>query len=94
MPDVRGTVFLREVAGSHPLSVRMILSGNICVGGALEEISSGVVNVFVTKPWTEPEMRRALERASMPPLARTSSASPRKKIKYFPSAAACDELNT
>jgi len=63
MPEISGTDFLREVSRAYPRSLRVLLTGSICVGNALREISSGVVNLFMAKPWTEAEMRRALERA-------------------------------
>jgi DNA-binding NtrC family response regulator len=65
MPDIRGTEFLREVAEQYPQSFRVLLTGGDTVGNLLREISSGVINFFITKPWTEREMRRMLELAAM-----------------------------
>ena len=65
MPGLSGTKFLCEVAGAHPSSVRMILTGSICVGEALREISTGIVNIFISKPWREADMRQVLLRASL-----------------------------
>lgn len=64
MPGLLGTDFLSEAAGAYPLSVRMMLTGSVCLGEVLRELSTGSVNVFVSKPWTETGMRQALERAS------------------------------
>ena len=61
MPELRGSDFLREAATAYPLSVRMMLTGSVCVGEVLREISTGVVNLFISKPWAETDMRRALE---------------------------------
>lgn len=63
MPEIEGKEFLREVAASNPSSYRILLTGTITVGHALDEIGAGVVHAFVAKPWTEEEMIRVLERA-------------------------------
>jgi DNA-binding NtrC family response regulator len=65
MPGMNGTDFLSEVARSYPQSIRMLLTGSICVGMVLPEISTGNINIFISKPWTVPNMRRALLRADL-----------------------------
>ena len=64
MPDVSGIDFLREASEVCPASFRIILTGYGQVGDAIGEISAGLVELFITKPWTELELRQALERAS------------------------------
>jgi DNA-binding NtrC family response regulator len=63
MPEIKGTEFLREAKQLCPSSVRMLLTGALTVGEVLPEVSGGLVQFFLTKPWTEAEMRAALERA-------------------------------
>jgi len=63
MPEVSGLDFLREAAEACPDSFRIILTGYGQVGDAIGEISAGLVELFITKPWTEDELRKALERA-------------------------------
>ncbi len=63
MPEIRGADFLREVAAAHPKCYRMMLTGNSSVGEMLREISEGVINGFLTKPWRSEDVRQALERA-------------------------------
>ncbi len=65
MPGITGTEFLCEVAQQYPQSFRIMLTGQMLIGEAIPELSSGVVHLFITKPWTEFEMRRMLERASL-----------------------------
>jgi DNA-binding NtrC family response regulator len=65
MPGITGTEFLCEVAGRYPQSFRIMLTGQMLIGEAIPELSSGVVHLFITKPWDEAEMRRMLERASL-----------------------------
>lgn len=65
MPEIDGREFLREVAEIYPSSFRVMLTGTVGVGQVIGDISRGVVNLFITKPWTEAYMRQALERASV-----------------------------
>ena len=64
MPDIEGTEFLREMSDLHPASFRVMLTGSAMVGDVIREISVGLVNLFVAKPWTEQNMRQMLKRAS------------------------------
>ena len=63
MPEISGTEFLGEVAKLYPSSCRVMLTGSMVIGEALPEIASGMVQLFVTKPWTKQSMRQVLERA-------------------------------
>ena len=63
MPDVDGTEFLREVAEKYPASCRVLLTGAVTAGDVIQQIGDGVVQFFLTKPWTEAEVREVLERA-------------------------------
>jgi DNA-binding NtrC family response regulator len=64
MPEIEGTEFLREAARRCPESFRVLLTGAITVGSVLPEVASGVINLFLPKPWTSEEMGAALERAA------------------------------
>jgi DNA-binding NtrC family response regulator len=65
MPEIDGLTFLREVARFHPETFRMMLTGSIGLGDVFREVSEGIIHLFVTKPWTETNMRQALERAAL-----------------------------
>ena len=65
MPETDGLTFLREIARLHPETFRMMLTGSISVGNVIREVCAGVIHLFVTKPWAEPKMRKALERARL-----------------------------
>ncbi len=64
MPEIDGLTFLRKVAASNPETYRVMLTGSIGVGAVIREVSAGIIHLFVTKPWTEAEMKQALERGS------------------------------
>lgn len=65
MPEITGTEFLAEVARDYPSGYRIMLTGSMLVGEAIPELSSGIVHLFVSKPWALEPMRCALERASL-----------------------------
>ncbi len=41
----------------------MLVTGHAAVAGALSELSGGIVQQFIPKPWEEATMREALARA-------------------------------
>jgi DNA-binding NtrC family response regulator len=63
MPEIAGTDFLGEVAKLYPSSFRVMLTGTMLAGEALPEIMSGIIQLFITKPWSKATMQQALERA-------------------------------
>jgi DNA-binding NtrC family response regulator len=65
MPEISGTEFLAEVARDYPRSYRIMLTGSMVIGEAIPELSSGVIHLFIAKPWSRTEMSKALERASI-----------------------------
>jgi DNA-binding NtrC family response regulator len=66
MPEISGIEFLREAAQLCPHSFRIMLTGFAQVGDMLQEIVAGVIQLFISKPWDEEQMRKALERATLP----------------------------
>jgi two-component system response regulator HupR/HoxA len=73
MPEITGTEFLAEVARDYPQSYRVMLTGSMVVGEVIPELSSGVVHLFVAKPWSIDEMSMALERAGLEAYIRSLS---------------------
>ena len=64
MPGIDGTAFLREAARICPHSYRMLLTGDSSMMDVVTEITTGIVQQFMAKPWTEEKMVKALERAA------------------------------
>ena len=64
MPAAVGTDFLREVAEVYPASYRVLLTGSVPLISVIPEVGTGLIHLFVGKPWTEEAMRGMLERAS------------------------------
>ncbi|HEX8845295.1 MAG TPA: response regulator [Pyrinomonadaceae bacterium] len=65
MPETDGLTFLREVARNHGQAFRIMLTGSVGLGQVIAEVGAGIIHLFVTKPWSEVNMRQALERASI-----------------------------
>ncbi|HEV2705428.1 MAG TPA: response regulator [Pyrinomonadaceae bacterium] len=65
MPEIEGTEFLREVALLQPNCLRILVTGHAQMSDVLIEISTGIINFFIPKPWTEEYMSMVLERAGM-----------------------------
>ena len=64
MPEIEGTEFLRQVAEKYPDSYRVLLTGSILVGDVLPQISTGTINYFIVKPWTNEHVQQMFERAN------------------------------
>ena len=62
MPEISGREFLSEVARVYPKSCRVMLTGGITVGEVLPDVCSGVVQLFLAKPWKAQYMSRMLGR--------------------------------
>jgi two-component system, sensor histidine kinase and response regulator len=65
MPEISGIDFLREAAELYPGSFRIMLTGFANAGDLIKEISTGLIQFFISKPWSEEQMRKALERATL-----------------------------
>ena len=63
MPDIKGTDFLSEVAALCPSSYRVLLTGSVHLVSVIPEMGTGLIHLFVPKPWTIQTMRLMLERA-------------------------------
>jgi DNA-binding NtrC family response regulator len=62
MPEISGSEFLREAYEKCPCSFRIMLTGYAGVGDMFSEVTNGLINIFIVKPWEETQMRQALER--------------------------------
>jgi two-component system, sensor histidine kinase and response regulator len=63
MPNMSGLELLKQTAELRPHMVRMILTGYTDVGTLVEAINSGLVYQYLTKPWSNEDLRLTVERA-------------------------------
>jgi putative two-component system response regulator len=63
MPGMTGIELLKSTVSLRPQMVRIILTGYTDVGALVEAINCGHVYQYVTKPWSNDELRLTVERA-------------------------------
>jgi DNA-binding NtrC family response regulator len=63
MPNMPGLELLKRTAALRPHMVRMILTGYTDVGTLVEAINSGLVYRYLTKPWSNEELRLTVTRS-------------------------------
>lgn len=63
MPNMSGLELLKQTADLRPHMVRMILTGYTDVGTLVEALNSGLVYQYLTKPWSNEELRLTVTRA-------------------------------
>jgi adenylate cyclase len=63
MPVMTGLELLTRTAAMRPHMVRMILTGYTDVGTLVEAINGGLVYQYLTKPWSNDELRLSVSRA-------------------------------
>src|SRR5919107_1491158 len=63
MPNMSGLELLKRTAALRPHMVRMILTGYTDVGTLVEAINSGLVYRYLTKPWSNEDLRVPVARA-------------------------------
>lgn len=63
MPGMTGVELLKHTATIRPHMVRIILTGYTDVDTLVEAINSGLVYKYVTKPWSNEELRLTVSRA-------------------------------
>ncbi len=63
MPEMHGTDFLAAAERACPHSVRILLSGFSGAVEAMDAINRGIVHKYLTKPWTDADLRAQLRDA-------------------------------
>ncbi len=65
MPGMTGVEFLREAKTSHPLTIRIVLSGHTELQSVTDAINEGAIYRFLTKPWDDAHLRGVIHDAFM-----------------------------
>lgn len=63
MPQMTGVQFLEHILPEHPEAIRMVLTGFSDVEAIIDAINKGQVFRYITKPWSETELRMTIENA-------------------------------
>ena len=63
MPEMTGIDLLKRTAQSRPHMVRILLTGYTDVEALVEAINSGLVYMYITKPWNNDDLKLRVNRA-------------------------------
>jgi len=63
MPTMSGTEFLRRVKDLYPDTIRIVLSGYTELQSITSAINEGAIYRFLTKPWEDESLRKAIREA-------------------------------
>jgi response regulator RpfG family c-di-GMP phosphodiesterase len=63
MPKMTGIELLKQTAAMRPHMVRILLTGYTDVDALVEAINSGLVYMYITKPWNNDDLRLRVHRA-------------------------------
>jgi len=63
MPGLTGTEFLSRVKHMYPSAVGMVLSDHTDLQSVTDAVNHGTIFKFLTKPWEEGDLMRALDDA-------------------------------
>lgn len=64
MPGKTGVEFFEELRSTHPLPMRILLTGYTDIESVIDSINRGNIFRFVKKPWMEAELVSAIEEAN------------------------------
>src|SRR4051794_26536406 len=63
MPNMSGVEFLSESIKTHPLAIRILLTGYTDIDSVIAAINSGQIYRYVTKPWDPVDLSNAVDKA-------------------------------
>ena len=63
MPNMSGVEFLAESIKTHPLAIRILLTGYTDIESVIAAINSGQIYRYVTKPWDPVDLSNAVDKA-------------------------------
>jgi two-component system, sensor histidine kinase and response regulator len=63
MPNMSGVEFLAESIKTHPLAIRILLTGYTDIESVIAAINAGQIYRYVTKPWDPVDLSNAVDKA-------------------------------
>lgn len=64
MPDKTGVEFFEEIRSEHRHPIRILLTGYADIEAVIDAINRGQIFRYVKKPWTDADIRSAIEEAN------------------------------
>jgi len=87
MPDVTGAQFFEEMREQFPEPVRMLITGYADIESVIDAVNKGHIFRYIKKPWTDTDIRSAIEEGNKFYLTNSLLASKNQELQ-----AAYDEL--
>ena len=87
MPDKTGVQFFEEVRTAFPNPVRMLITGYTDIESVIDAVNRGHIYRYIKKPWTDNDIRSAIEEANKFYLTNSLLVSKNKELQ-----SAYDEL--
>ena len=63
MPKMTGIEFFESIIESHPDPIRILITGYTDINAVIDAINRGQVYKYLTKPWTDEEVKIYIEKA-------------------------------
>jgi two-component system, sensor histidine kinase and response regulator len=64
MPDMTGSKFFEEMRETYPEPVRMLITGYADIESVIDAVNRGHIFRYIKKPWTDTDIRSAIEEAN------------------------------
>ncbi len=81
MPDKTGVEFYEEMRVQYPEPVRMLITGYTDVESVIDAINKGHIFRYIKKPWTDVDIKFAIEEGSKYYIANSLLSSKNKELK-------------
>lgn len=88
MPDKSGVQFFEEMRGTYPDPIRMLITGYTDIESVIDAVNRGHIFRYIKKPWTDNDIKSAIEEANKFYLTTTLLVSKNKELQ-----SAYDELD-
>lgn len=87
MPDMTGSKFYEEMRELYPEPVRMLITGYADIESVIDAVNKGHIFRYIKKPWTDTDIRSAIEEGNKFYLTNSLLAAKNKELQ-----SAYDEL--
>jgi two-component system sensor histidine kinase/response regulator len=64
MPTQTGVQFFEQIRSLHPLPIRILITGYTDIESVIDSINKGNIFRYVKKPWTDTDVKSAIEEAN------------------------------
>lgn len=81
MPEMTGSRFFEEMREKYPDPVRMLITGYADIEAVIEAVNKGHIYRYIKKPWTDTDIRSAIEEGNKFYITNSLLASKNKELQ-------------